>query len=156
MGAHSRGVSLRVRVGVALAVAGLATFAVTGTATADHDTVEGTPCSTAARACVDIDAGTAWLIDDGEIVRGPVGISTGGEGRETPRGDFGVEWKNRDHRSAEFDGAPMPFAVFFAEGGIAFHEGNLHTKSAGCVRLVREDAEAFFEFLQVGDPVQIR
>lgn len=157
MGAHSKGVSLGTRIGVALAVAGLAVVGVVGTANADaDDLVEGTPCTESARACVDLDGGQAWLIDDGEIVRGPVGISTGGEGRETPRGDFAVEWKNRDHRSAEFDGAPMPFAVFFAEGGIAFHEGSLQSRSAGCVRLVREDAEAFFGFLQVGDPVQVR
>ncbi|MDN5930158.1 MAG: L,D-transpeptidase [Pseudonocardia sp.] len=161
MGAHSKGVSFRARIAgsfltVALAVAGLATFGMVGTAAADHDVVEGTPCTETARACVDVDGGQAWLIDDGEVVRGPVGISSGGEGQETPRGDFQVEWKDRDHRSAEFDGAPMPFAVFFAAGGIAFHEGNLDTTSAGCVRLVREDAEAFFDFLQVGDPVQVR
>jgi hypothetical protein len=50
----------------------------------------------------------------------------------------------------------MPFAVFFAPGGIAFHEGDLHTYSAGCVRLEHAQAEAFYRFLQVGDPVQVR
>lgn len=161
MGAHSKGVSSRPRVAgslvtVTLVVAGLAAFGMAGTASADHDLVEGTPCTTAARACVDVDGGQAWLIEDGGVVRGPVPVSTGGEGRETPRGDFQVEWKNKDHRSTEFDGAPMPFAVFFAAGGIAFHEGNLHTASAGCVRMVYEDAEAWFGFLQVGDAVQVR
>lgn len=156
MGAHSKGVSFRARIAVALAVAGLATFGVVGTAAADHDIVEGTPCTEVARACVDVDARLAWLIEDGDVVRGPVLISTGGEGRETPRGDFQVAWKNKDHRSSEFDGAPMPFAVFFAEGGIAFHEGNLDTGSAGCVRMGHDDAEAWFGFLQVGDPVQVR
>jgi hypothetical protein len=58
--------------------------------------------------------------------------------------------------SAEYDGAPMPFAVFFAEGGIAFHEGSLDRPSAGCVRLGREDAVEFFDFLDVDDPVQVR
>ncbi|MHA6780270.1 L,D-transpeptidase [Pseudonocardia saturnea] len=156
MGAHSKGVSLRARIAVALAVAGLATFGVVGTASADHDIVEGTPCTESARACVDIDGRQAWLIEDGDIVRGPVPVSPGGQGRETPRGDFSVDWKHKDHYSSEFDGAPMPFAVFFAEGGIAFHEGNLESGSAGCVRMAREDAEAWFEFLQVGDPVQVR
>ncbi len=46
--------------------------------------------------------------------------------------------------------------VFFAAGGIAFHEGRQDTNSAGCVKLVREDAQEFFEYLQVGDQVQIR
>lgn len=155
MGAHSRGVSYRARTAVALLVAGLSAFGLVGTATAGEGRVDGTPCSEYARACVDIDSRQAWLIDDGEVVRGPVPVSTGGEGRETPRGAFSVEWKNKNHRSAEFNGAPMPFAVFFAAGGIAFHEGNLHTPSAGCVRMSYDDAEAWFEFLQPGDAVEV-
>ncbi|MGH3565253.1 MAG: L,D-transpeptidase [Pseudonocardia sp.] len=118
--------------------------------------VEGTPCTAEARACVDLDSRNAWLIADGVIVRGPLAISPGDAGRETPRGDFAVSWKNKDHTSKEFDDAPMPFAVFFAEGGIAFHEGNLGTPSAGCVRLSHDDAVAFFDFLEIGDPVQVR
>lgn len=144
-----------VRAGVAFGAAVLITGGLVGTAQADDGT-DGTPCSSSARACVDLAAGTAWLIEDGHVVRGPVPISQGGEGRETPRGDFAVEWKNRDHRSAEFDGAPMPFAVFFAPGGIAFHEGNLETTSAGCVRLAHDEAAAFFDFLAVGDRVEVR
>jgi lipoprotein-anchoring transpeptidase ErfK/SrfK len=65
-----------------------------------------------------------------------------------------VEWKNRDHVSGE-SGAPMPYAVFFAPGGIAFHEGSLQTNSAGCVRLAHREAVAFFDYLQVGDEVQV-
>ena len=49
----------------------------------------------------------------------------------------------------------MPFAVFFAEGGIAFHEGTLDQPSSGCVRLGREDAIEFYDFLEVDDPVQV-
>lgn len=67
-----------------------------------------------------------------------------------------MEWKNKHHRSAEFNGAPMPFAVFFAEGAIAFHEGNLQTPSAGCVRLAGADASAFHDFLAVDDTVHVR
>jgi lipoprotein-anchoring transpeptidase ErfK/SrfK len=144
----------RRRAAVAGVVAAVATLGLVGTAQAD-DTTPGTPCSAAARACVDLDAHQAWLIDGGSVVRGPVPVSSGGPGRETPRGVFGIEWKHRDHRSAEFDGAPMPFAAFFAPGGIAFHEGSLASPSAGCVRLVRDEAAAFFDFLQVGDRVEV-
>nr|WP_264197769.1 L,D-transpeptidase [Pseudonocardia sp. ICBG601] len=66
-----------------------------------------------------------------------------------------AQWKNKDHRSREFNNAPMPFAVFFAPGGIAFHEGNTETESAGCVRLSRENAERWFNSLQVGDRVEV-
>ncbi|OZM76405.1 L,D-transpeptidase [Pseudonocardia sp. MH-G8] len=116
--------------------------------------VEGTPCTAEARACVDLPGLNAWLLRDGEIVRGPVKISTGGEGKATPPGNFQVEWKNKEHVSAEYD-SPMPYAVFFAPGGIAFHEGNLKSTSAGCVRLAQEDAAAFYDYLQVGDPVEV-
>jgi hypothetical protein len=142
------------RAAVAVAVGVLATVGAAGTAQADH-AAEGTPCSSAARACVHLDSRQAWLIHDGAVVRGPVPISPGGPERETPRGAFAVEWKNRHHKSAEFDGAPMPFAVFFAEGGIAFHEGDLGSPSAGCVRLAHEDAAAFFDALRVGDRVEV-
>lgn len=141
----------------ALTLATLASVAV-APAHADHEGLApGTPCSREAWACVSVDGRQAWLIDeDGEVARGPVPISVGAPGHETPRGDFQVEWKHADHRSAEFDGAPMPWAVFFAPGGIAFHEGNLGTDSAGCVRLAAEDARAFYEFLDVGDLVEVR
>ncbi|WP_224392329.1 L,D-transpeptidase [Pseudonocardia sp. ICBG1293] len=116
---------------------------------------EGTPCTAAARACVDLANSTAWLIRDGRIEAGPVPASFGKKGQRTPAGVFQVQWKNKDHRSAEFNNAPMPFAVFFAPGGIAFHEGNTETESAGCVRLSRADAERWFTSLQVGDRVEV-
>src|SRR5262245_18854523 len=68
------------------------------TAVAAPAAVEGTPCSPAARACVDLATYHAWLIKDGKVEHGPVGISQGGEGRETPRGDFAVERKSKDHK----------------------------------------------------------
>jgi L,D-transpeptidase catalytic domain len=118
--------------------------------------VGGTPCTATARACVDLARNQAWLIHDGKVTRGPVGISHGGRGKETPTGNFKVEWKDQNHRSAEFDNAPMPWSVFFAPGGIAFHQGNPKNPSAGCVHLTPADAQAWFNDLQVGDEVQVR
>jgi lipoprotein-anchoring transpeptidase ErfK/SrfK len=68
--------------------------------------------------------------------------------------------KEKDYASNEFrlaDGrpAPMPWSVFFADGGIAFHAGNPARASAGCIHLPQADAQAWFEFLQVGDQVQV-
>jgi hypothetical protein len=164
MGEHGRGTRLRLRSALAAAVlvtavlvaAGLG-VGVVGTAHAQLPApVLDTPCTAVARACVDLATQRAWLITDGVVSHGPVPISSGGAGRETPTGDFRVEWKNVNHRSTEFDSAPMPFAVFFAEGGIAFHEGRLDSHSAGCVRLGHEDATLFYDFLEVDDPVQVR
>jgi hypothetical protein len=157
MGKHSRAARLRARSLVAAAaLVVLGGFGVAGTAQADDGLVEGTPCTEDVRACVDLASKRAWLIDDGAVVRGPVQISPGGPGHETPKGAFRVEWKDTNHRSVEYEGAPMPFAVFFAEGGIAFHEGRLDRPSKGCVRLGRDDAVEFYDFLDVGDSVVVR
>jgi hypothetical protein len=156
MGKHSRAAGLRARsLVVAAALVVLGGFGVAGTAQADDGLVEGTPCTEDVRACVDLATKRAWLIDDGAIVRGPVQMSPGGPGHETPKGEFRVEWKDTNHRSVEYDGAPMPFAVFFAEGGIAFHEGELDRPSKGCVRLERADAVEFYDFLDVDDAVEV-
>jgi hypothetical protein len=123
--------------------------------------VEGTPCSTSARSCVDLESQQAWLIADGKVVRGPVKISSGGAGKETPVGhSFRVYRKEKDHKSGEFrlangQQAPMPWAVFFADGGVAFHAGDPARASSGCIHLPAADAQAWFEHLQIGDQVQV-
>lgn len=121
----------------------------------------GTPCSVSARACVDLESQRAWLIRDGRVVRGPMTIASGGEGHETPIGhSLRVYRKEADHVSGESrtpDGrpSPMPYSVFFADGGIAFHAGDPARSSAGCVRMETDDAEATFAELQIGDKVQV-
>ncbi|MDN5750723.1 MAG: L,D-transpeptidase [Pseudonocardia sp.] len=117
--------------------------------------VPGTPCTVTAKACADLAGLQAWLIEDGAIRRGPVPIMIGDEIDPTPLGTFQVEWKAEAWTSREYL-TQMPYSVFFAAGGIAFHEGNQTTNSAGCVKLVHADAVAWFEYLQVGDEVQIR
>jgi len=116
--------------------------------------VKGTPCTATARACVDLDDEKAWLIDDGKVVRGPVGITTGDDEDPTPVGTFKVQWKAKEYTSREYL-TQMPYSVFFADGGVAFHEGNQETPSAGCVKLTHDDAVAWFNFLEVGDEVQV-
>lgn len=122
----------------------------------------GTPCTVTAKACVDLDSQKAWLLKDGKIVRGPVPIASGGNGEETPVGhSLRVYRKDKNHKSQESrlpngQPAPMPYSVFFDDGGIAFHGGSLNRSSAGCVRLdPAGDAEAWFNYLQIGDQVQV-
>ena len=49
----------------------------------------------------------------------------------------------------------MPWSVFFEDGGIAFHSGSPSRSSAGCIHLEPADAEAWFNYLQIGDQVQV-
>jgi L,D-transpeptidase catalytic domain len=124
-------------------------------------TYASTPCTQAARACVDLAKQRAWLIDTrGNVTRGPVPISSGGPGEETPTGTFSVQWKDKNHTSQEFkdpkgNPAAMPYSVFFADGGVAFHGGSVRRASAGCVHLNDADAQVFYDTLQLGDEVQV-
>lgn len=132
-------------------------------ADSNSNLVAGTPCTKTARACVELKTQRAWLIDSaGSIVLGPVKVSSGGPGEETPVGTFTVEWKDKNHKSAESKDpktgqpAPMPWAVFFHTGGVAFHGGSLQRASAGCVHLDDDDAMGFYNTLKLGDQVQVR
>ena len=123
--------------------------------------VPGTPCTVTAKSCVDLDSQKAWLIKNGKILRGPVPVATGGNGKATPIGhSLRVYRKDANHKSQESrlpNGAPapMPLSVFFDDGGIAFHSGSPNRSSAGCVHLNQADAKAWFDYLQVGDKVQV-
>jgi lipoprotein-anchoring transpeptidase ErfK/SrfK len=96
----------------------------------------------------------AWLMTDGRATYGPVPISHGGQANPTPTGTYPVAWKDRENTSSIY-GTPMPFSVFFAPGGIAFHEGDVTTNSHGCVRLTMPAARTFFRTLQPGEIVQV-
>jgi L,D-transpeptidase-like protein len=132
-----------------------------GSSTANPNQVKGTPCTKTARACVDLRTQKAWLINSaGVVTTGPVKVSSGGPGEETPVGTFNVQWKDKNHVSQESklangQGAPMPYAVFFADGGVAFHGGSLSRASAGCVHLDDADAITFYNTLNTGDQVQV-
>lgn len=116
--------------------------------------VPGTPCTATAAACVDLTSQRAWLITGGAVTRGPVPMHSGGPGEATPQGTFTVSWKDPHHVSREL-GIAMPDSVFFATGGIAFHEGPLTHSSAGCVHLRPADAAAFYAALHRGAQVQV-
>ena len=113
------------------------------------------PCGSAAAACVSISRQQAWLMNGGLVTYGPTPIKTGMPGYRTPAGTFKVLWKNRHHRSKTYNNAPMPYAVFFTNSGIAFHQGSLSGQSHGCVRMGQNAAATFFKNLSVGQVVQV-
>ena len=72
-------------------------------------------------------------------------VSTGGQGFDTPSGNYHIFRMEKEHFSVEWDNAPMPYSMFFTGIGHAIH-GSYHVKalgtraSHGCVRLAPENA----------------
>jgi L,D-transpeptidase catalytic domain len=116
-----------------------------------------TSCPAAASACVDLSDHLTWLQSHGRITYGPVRMEPGPPGTRhaTPRGTFRVLWKaGPNYISTEYH-EPMPYAVFFAPGGIAFHGGSLTTPSHGCVHLDIGSARYYHDHLPIGAEVVV-
>ena len=84
-------------------------------------------------------------------------ISSGTNKNPTPTGIFSVHTKKTMHRSRKYDDAPMPFAQFIDQYGIALHAGHNPGRPAshGCVRLPSQFAKKLFTVTEVGTPVYI-
>ncbi|MGC1323002.1 MAG: L,D-transpeptidase family protein [Candidatus Udaeobacter sp.] len=120
----------------------------------------------------------------GKTLVGETTVSTGKPGFGTPPGHYTVLTKDVDHVSTEFgdyvdgsgnvvrsnidsrkdrqpkgthfDGARMPYAMFF-RGGYAMHQGYVppFAASHGCIRIPKGMASQFFEHASVGTPVTV-
>ena len=136
------------------------------TRTTPEATAPGTPtpspgahgsCPAAATACVDLENHLTWLQSDGHITYGPVSMEPGPPGtrQATPRGTFHVQWRaGANYISTEYH-VPIPYAVFFAPGGVAFHGGSLNTPSHGCVHLDIGSARYYHDHLPTGAEVVV-
>src|SRR5690349_9448104 len=112
-------------------------------------------CPPAASACADLGDHLTWLQAGGRISYGPVRMEPGAPADPTPRGIFHVAWKAGAHYISTSFGLPIPYAVFFAPGGIAFHAGSLTTSSHGCVHLSLANAHYFHDHLPNGAEVAV-
>jgi lipoprotein-anchoring transpeptidase ErfK/SrfK len=117
--------------------------------------VAGTPCDITNGACVELSTQQTWLISNGAVTYGPVPITSGRPGYETPVGYHPVLHKVRHEVSRPYNNAPMPYSVYFTSYGIAFHEGSLVEASHGCIHLSQDAAATYFDFLQSGQQVQV-
>ena len=121
----------------------------------------------------------------GKSLIGETTVSTGKPGFSTPPGHYTVVSKDAGHVSTvfgdyvddygnvvrsnidarkdrqpsgtHFDGARMPYAMFF-RGGYAMHQGYVppFAASHGCIRLPGQMAIRFFENAPVGTPVTVK
>jgi lipoprotein-anchoring transpeptidase ErfK/SrfK len=77
-------------------------------------------------------------------------VSTGIYG--TPSGTFRPQGLKRHHRSTIYNGAPMPYSIFY-DGNFAIH-GTTHVRqlggraSRGCIRLHPANAAVLFSLVQ--------
>jgi hypothetical protein len=114
-------------------------------------------CPPAAAACVDLPRHLTWLQSDGKVTFGPVRMEPGppGSANATPRGTFKVVGKGGPNVISNIYHEPMPWPVFFASGGIAFHAGSLTVPSHGCVHLTMANAHYYNEHLAIGAEVAV-
>jgi lipoprotein-anchoring transpeptidase ErfK/SrfK len=84
-------------------------------------------------------------------------ISSGRSSNPTPTGIFAVLNKKTMHRSRKYDDAPMPFAQFIDQYGIALHAGHNPGRPAshGCIRLPSSFAKKLFSVTDIGTSVFI-
>ena len=120
----------------------------------------------------------------GKTLVGWTTVSTGKPGFGTPPGNYTVLSKDVDHvstafgdyvdgsgnvvrsnidsrkdqqpKGTHFDGARMPYAMFF-RSGYAMHQGYVppFAASHGCIRIPKGMASQFFEHAPVGTPVTV-
>ena len=144
----------------------------------NDDSASGKP-----RIVVHIGEQQAYFYKGKQLV-GQTTVSTGKPGFGTPPGSYTVLSKSADHVSSlfgdyvdgygnvvrsnidsrkdrqpkgtHFDGARMPYAMFF-RGGYAMHQGYVppFAASHGCIRLPRGMASRFFENAPVGTSVTV-
>jgi lipoprotein-anchoring transpeptidase ErfK/SrfK len=145
----------------------------------DDEGVSGSP-----RIVVHIGEQKAYFYKGKHLV-GESTVSTGKPGFSTPPGHYQVLSKSKDHvstlfgdyvdgegnvvkrnidsrkdrrpRGSHFDGARMPYAMFF-RGGYAMHQGYVppFAASHGCIRLPKGMAAHFYNAAPVGTPVIVK
>ncbi|WP_329787786.1 L,D-transpeptidase [Lentzea sp. DG1S-22] len=116
--------------------------------------VKPTPCTISDGACIQLSTNRSWVVRGDKVVYGPVPITHGRKGHETPLGNFPVLRKVKDDWSRPYN-APMPWSTYFTESGIAFHEGSLTDPSHGCIHLDPKAAQYYFTNLSIGETVQV-
>jgi lipoprotein-anchoring transpeptidase ErfK/SrfK len=84
-------------------------------------------------------------------------ILYGTDGLPTPTGKFPILAKLKDHRSATYDNAPMPYTLRLTQDGVSIHGSNVRWGFAthGCVGVPTAFAAKMFAAVSTGDEVLI-
>jgi lipoprotein-anchoring transpeptidase ErfK/SrfK len=84
-------------------------------------------------------------------------ILYGADGLPTPTGKFPILAKWRDHKSATYGDAPMPYTLRLTNDGVSIHGSNVRWGFAthGCVGVPKDFAARMFDVVSKGDEVLI-
>jgi lipoprotein-anchoring transpeptidase ErfK/SrfK len=84
-------------------------------------------------------------------------ILYGAASKETPTGKFPIRAKLKEHRSATYDGAPMPYTLRLTDDGVSIHGSNVRWGYAthGCIGVPEAFAAKLFAAVRTGDEVLI-
>jgi lipoprotein-anchoring transpeptidase ErfK/SrfK len=114
-----------------------------------------------------VPAGPIWIRVDPaaqllSVFRGGHEIGTavilyGASDVPTPTGKFPILAKLKDHRSATYDNAPMPYTLRLTADGVSIHASDVRWGYAthGCIGVPKEFAAKLFAAASVGDEVFI-
>ena len=114
-----------------------------------------------------VPAGPAWIRVDlkSQLISvfrsgheiGTAVILYGTDGLPTPTGKFPILAKLKNHRSATYDNAPMPYTLRLTGDGVSIHASSVREGRAthGCIGLPEPFARKLFDQARVGDPVLI-
>ncbi|MGN6058408.1 MAG: L,D-transpeptidase family protein [Sphingomicrobium sp.] len=114
-----------------------------------------------------VPAGPAWVRVDlrtqlisvfrsGQEI-GTAVILYGADGVPTPTGKFPILAKLKDHTSATYDNAPMPYTLRLTADGVSIHGSNVRWGFAthGCIGVPTAFAARLFDAVKTGDEVLI-
>ena len=114
-----------------------------------------------------VPAGPAWIRVDlqSQIISvfrsgheiGTAVILYGADGVPTPVGKFPILAKLKDHRSATYNGAPMPYTLRLTGDGVSIHGSNVRWGFAthGCIGIPTAFAAKLFNAVKPGDEVLV-
>jgi lipoprotein-anchoring transpeptidase ErfK/SrfK len=105
---------------------------------------------------VDLDARVLSVFQGGYEI-GATAVLLGTSEKPTPLGKFPIKWKDKDHYSSTYDGAPMPYTMNLTEDGVSIHGTTVEKgyASHGCVGVPNDFAAKLFAIAPVGTKVLI-
>jgi lipoprotein-anchoring transpeptidase ErfK/SrfK len=125
-------------------------------------TTESTESRGSGRAWIDVDLSEQWLTAyEGDTPVFGAAVSTGIDGRNTPTGEFAIEWMVEwDDMAGDGYYLPdVPYVMYFADylaiHGTYWHDNFGYQMSHGCVNLTISDAAWLYNWASIGTPVVI-